>query len=241
MFAGASIPTISYADAAAKQFGDDGIEVGERPLWVEAAERVVRAQVDDDEGGFAAEGPVGMGPPAGKPPRANVTAGAWWPAGFAGPPAISLDEEMAHELGLGPGDTLTVNILGREMTAQIRNLRRIDWQDFGINFFVIFAPGTLEAAPQTHLATATIEEFGEDAVYKDVTDCFSNISVIRVREVIDTAARLLDRIGVAGAGADVLRAYVLEFALLGVLTAILAGLAGSLAAYLVVAQVMHGE
>ncbi len=214
-----------------------------------------------------------------KPMRANITSGTWWPAGFTGPPTISLDEEMAHDLGLELGDTLTFNILGREVTAQIRNLRRIDWQDFGINFFVIFAPGTLEGAPQTHLATATIEASGEDAVYAEVTERFANISVIRVREVIETAARLLERIGIAAAGAagltiasgvlvlagaiaaghrrrvydavilkvlgatrsDVLRAYVLEFALLGVLTATLAGLAGTLAAYLVVVQVMHGE
>ena len=213
-----------------------------------------------------------------KPARANVVAGTWWPAGFTSPPTISLDEEMAHELDLDLGDTLTFNILGREVTAQIGNLRRIDWQDFGINFFVIFAPGTLEAAPQTHVATATIKASGEDAVYAAVTGRFANISVIRVREVIETASRLLDRIGIAAAGAagltiasgvlvlagsiaaghrrrvydavilkvlgatraDVLRAYVLEFTLLGVFTAVLAGLAGTLAAYLVIVQVMHG-
>jgi putative ABC transport system permease protein len=211
--------------------------------------------------------------------RAKITAGTWWPADFAGPPTISLDEEMARDLNLELGDTLTFNILGREVTAQIGNLRRIDWQDFGINFFVIFAPGTLEAAPQTHLATASIEPFGEDALYAAVTERFTNISVIRVREVIDTASRLLARIGIAAAGAagltiasgvlvlagaiaaghrarvydavilkvlgatrvDILRAYVLEFALLGAITATLAGLAGTLAAYLVVVQLMDGE
>ena len=55
-------------------------------------------------------------------------------------------------MGLKIGDTLTVNLLGREITATIANLRQIDWTRLGINFAIVFAPGTLEAAPQTHLA-----------------------------------------------------------------------------------------
>ena len=55
-------------------------------------------------------------------------------------------------MGLKVGDTLTVNLLGREITGHIANLRRIEWSRLGINFAIVFAPGALEAAPQTHLA-----------------------------------------------------------------------------------------
>lgn len=51
-------------------------------------------------------------------------------------------------LGLGVGDTLTVNVLGREVTARIANLRRIRWTSLAINFTILFAPGTLEGAPR---------------------------------------------------------------------------------------------
>ena len=78
--------------------------------------------------------------------------GNWWPADYHGPPLVSFDAGLAHGMGLKVGDSLTVNLLGREITARIANLRAIDWRRLGINFAMVFAPGTLEAAPQTHLA-----------------------------------------------------------------------------------------
>ena len=115
-------------------------------------------------------------------------------------PIISLDEDMAHDLRIGIGDNLTFNIVGREVVAEIANLRSIDWTDFGIHHSVVFAPGTLESFPQTHLAMAAVAPDSEDAVYRDVTDRFNNISVIRVKEALETASRILTRIGAAVTG-----------------------------------------
>ncbi|MSO64298.1 MAG: FtsX-like permease family protein [Alphaproteobacteria bacterium] len=214
-----------------------------------------------------------------RPRRTTIISGEWWPASYAGEPLVSLDEAMARGLNLAVGDPITFNILGRDITARIANLRRIDWSDFGINFMVVFAPGALDAAPQTHVATASVERSEENATYLRLTDRFANVSTVRVRDVIDAATRILNRIASAAAGAasitvlaglfvlagavaaghrrrvyeavilkvigatrgDVLRAYMTEFAFLGLLTGGMATGGGTLAAYLIITQVMAAE
>jgi putative ABC transport system permease protein len=132
-------------------------------------------------------------PPAGS----RIVAGSWWPADYAGPPLISFDAQLAQGMGLGVGDTLTINILGREVEARIANLRAIDWTTLGINFTLIFAPGTLEGAPQTHIATAQVAPGAEDAVERAVTQRFANVSSIRIKDALATVDRMLGHIGTA--------------------------------------------
>src|SRR6202035_5059642 len=86
------------------------------------------------------------------PQGSRLAAGAWWPSDYQGPPLVSFDAALALGMGLKVGDTLTVNLLGREITATIANLRSIDWERLGINFVMVFAAGTLQHALPTHLA-----------------------------------------------------------------------------------------
>ena len=131
-------------------------------------------------------------PPAGS----RVVAGSWWPADYHGPPLVSFDAELAHGMGLKLGDTLTVNLLGREITATIASLRQIDWARLGINFAIVFAPGTLEAAPQTHLAAIYVAPGdAEEALVRQVTERFPNVSAIPVREGLAAVARVIATIG----------------------------------------------
>ena len=130
------------------------------------------------------------------PPGTEVVAGEWWPPDYAGPPLVSFDAAAARGMGLEVGDTLTVNVLGREIEAEIANLRRIDWARLGINFVMVFAPGALEGAPQTHIATAYAEDKGAEAALEDaVAGRFANVSAIRVKDALDAFAALLARIG----------------------------------------------
>jgi putative ABC transport system permease protein len=131
------------------------------------------------------------------PPGSSLTAGAWWPSDYRGPALVSFDAELARGMGLQVGDTLTVNLLGREITATIASLRSIDWRRLGINFALVFAPGTLEGAPQTHLAAVWMPTTEEDALVRVVTDRFPNISAIHVREALAAVDRILDMINVA--------------------------------------------
>ena len=130
-------------------------------------------------------------------PEAEVIKGDWWPADYDGDSLVSLDAEIAEGLGLDLGDTLTVNVLGRDVVVTIANLRRIDWSELKINFVMVFSPGVLEKAPQTHLATVRADGAAADAVEVAVTDRFVNVSAIRVKEALAQVAELMRHIATA--------------------------------------------
>jgi len=127
----------------------------------------------------------------------EVVAGNWWPEDYSGPPLISFDAEAAKAYGLGIGDTVGFNILGRTIEARIANLRQIDWATLGMNFVVIFAPGALDGAPQISIATVHIDPAHENALEAAVTEHFPNVSAIRVREVLAEVNGILSSIDVA--------------------------------------------
>jgi len=116
------------------------------------------------------------------PPRnAEIVAGEWWPADYSGDPLISLDADVARDFGIGLGDQLTVNVLGREVSGQIASLREIDWTDFDINFLIMFSPGVLDSAPQTHLATVRATPAAELVLERALAADFSNVTPVPVR------------------------------------------------------------
>jgi putative ABC transport system permease protein len=129
------------------------------------------------------------------PQGSRLAAGAWWPVDYQGPPLVSFDEVLARGMGLKVGDTLTVNLLGREITATIANLRSIDWERLGINFALVFAPGTLENAPQTRLAAVYVPQTEEDDLARAITERFPNISAIHVREALAAVDRIIGIVG----------------------------------------------
>jgi putative ABC transport system permease protein len=133
---------------------------------------------------------------AATPPQGSrIVAGKWWPRDYRGPPLISFDSELAQGMGLKVGDTLTVNLLGREITGRIANLRRIEWSRLGINFVIVFGPGALEAAPQTHLAAVYAPPDAAERIAAEVADRFPNVTAIPVREALAAAAALVEKIG----------------------------------------------
>jgi len=129
------------------------------------------------------------------PKGSQLAAGSWWPQDYRGPPLVSFDAALARGMGLKVGDSLSVNLLGREITAVIANLRAIDWERLGINFALVFAPGTLESAPQTHLAAVYLPQAEEEKLVRAVTESFPNVSAIHVREALAAVDRLISTIG----------------------------------------------
>ncbi len=134
------------------------------------------------------------------PANGDISAGSWWPADYAGPPLISLTADLAEGFGVSLDDTLTVNVLGQEITARIANLRTVDWSTLELNFAVVFTPGVLESAPQTHIATVYALPDREEQVFAAVTGRFPNVSAIRIKEVLHNVTRTLERIGGAFRG-----------------------------------------
>jgi putative ABC transport system permease protein len=126
-----------------------------------------------------------------------IVRGAWWPPNYDGPQLVSFDAEAAEAFGLEIGDVITVNILGRTIEAQIANWRRIDWNDLGINFVMIFSPGVLENAPMSHIATAYLDEADELKLEDAVVRAMPNVSAIRVKEVLSDVQVILTKIATA--------------------------------------------
>jgi putative ABC transport system permease protein len=136
---------------------------------------------------------------AAEPPRHNrVVAGRWWtPEEAAREPLISVEEEIARQLGVRIGGTLTFDILGVPVTARVANLRRVDWESLNSNFFVIFSQGALAGAPATYIATARVPPGREDPVQAAVVAAFPNVTAIPVREVLERVTSVLDQVALA--------------------------------------------
>jgi len=129
------------------------------------------------------------------PPANRIVAGDWWPKDYRGPPLVSIDVDAATALGLKVGDRLTVSILGRPIEARIASFREIDWRSFGFNFAIIFAPGALEAAPYTLMATvAPVPGGSTTALERRLTEDMPMVSAIRVADVVAEVKTLLQSI-----------------------------------------------
>ncbi|MCL4675611.1 MAG: drug:proton antiporter, partial [Pararhodobacter sp.] len=112
----------------------------------------------------------------------TLTTGSWWPADYDGPPLISFGAEEAAELGLALGDTITVNVLGRDITGTIANFRVLDFRTGGIGFVMTFNPGAFAGAPHTFIATVHADETVEGQLLRDLGEAFPNITAIPIRE-----------------------------------------------------------
>jgi putative ABC transport system permease protein len=149
------------------------------------------------------------------PAGSRLVAGEWWAADYAGPPLVSLEQRTADDLKLKPGDTITVNVLGRNVTARIANLRAVDWQSLGINFVLVFSPGAFAGAPHTDIATLTFADGGnpaeETALVKALADAFPTVSAIRVKDALDMIDHLVGNLvlGLRGASSIALIAAAL--------------------------------
>ncbi|WP_170386005.1 ABC transporter permease [Ruegeria atlantica] len=145
------------------------------------------------------------------PKNARITAGEWWAKDYAGTPQVSFAAEEAEEMGLTLGDHLTVNILGRDITAEITSLREVDFSTAGMGFVMSMNPSALAGAPHSFIATVYAEEQAEAAILRDLAGQFPNITAIRVRDAIDRVSGLLAGLAAAtsyGAGVSLLTGFL---------------------------------
>ena len=254
------VPMLRGKIAAVNGVPSDQVEVAQEAQWALRGDRGITYSQTLPEG-------------------SSIVRGAWWAEDYAGPPLVSFGEDLAQGFGVEIGDTITVNVLGREITAEIANTRQIDWTNLGINFVLVFSPGLLSSAPHTVLATVEMGggAAAEEALEREVTAGFPNITSVRVREALEAVNSLLENFAMAvratggvtlaagilvlaGAMAAgfrsrvrdavvlkvlgatrgrILGIYIREYAALGLATAVVAALAGTVAAYVVITVVME--
>ncbi|MEX0365033.1 MAG: ABC transporter permease [Ruegeria sp.] len=157
------------------------------------------------------QGDRGVTYSAAMPDNTRLTEGKWWPEDYSGPPLVSFAAEEAEEMGLKLGDTLTINVLGRDITAEIASFREVDFSTAGIGFILSMNPSALAGAPHSFIATVYAEEQAEAAILRDLASQFPNITAIRVRDAIDRVSGVLAGLAAAvsyGAGASLLTGFL---------------------------------
>jgi len=213
------------------------------------------------------------------PENSTLTEGEWWPENYSGEPLVSFAEREGKELGLKLGDTVTVNVLGRNINAKIGSFRQLQWETLAMNFVMVFSPNTFAGAPATWLATLTIPDDQKNLapdVLRQVTKTWPAITTVSVTDALDVANDLISQLatairaaasialaasvlvlgGALAAGnrarvhdavvlktlgatrGTLIAAYIVEYMLLGLATAIFALVAGSAAGWYVVVEVM---
>lgn len=213
------------------------------------------------------------------PENSTLSEGEWWPADYSGEPLVSFAEREGKELGLKLGDTVTVNVLGRNITAKIASFRQVQWETLAMNFVMVFSPNTFSGAPATWLATLTIPDGQKNLapdVLRQVTKTWPAVTTVSVTDALNVAndligqlatairaaasialaasvlvlggalaagnrARVHDAVVLKTLGATrgtLIAAYIVEYMLLGLATALFALAAGSVAGWYVVVEIM---
>ena len=140
------------------------------------------------------------------PANSSISEGKWWSEDYSGEPLVSFAAEEAGELYLKVGDRVTVNVLGRNITAKIANLRNVEWQSLAINFVMVFSPNTFAGAPHAHLATLQLSDTNaikSETVKRDaeilriVTNEFPTVTTVRVRDALNTINGLIGQLATA--------------------------------------------
>lgn len=135
------------------------------------------------------------------PNGSELVSGKWWAAGYKGPPLVSVEEEVAASLGLKIGDTLSVNVLGVEVQAKVASTRTVSWDNFGLNYVLVFSPGTFDAAPHNMVATVAVGPQAEAELARSIPRTFPSASLIAVRDVVSQVTTLLTQMSQAIAAA----------------------------------------
>ena len=153
------------------------------------------------------------------PEGGEIVQGTWWAPDYQGPPLVSFDADIAAGLDIGIGDTVTVNVLGRPLTATIANLRKIDWASGGLNFVMVFSPEQMARAPHTYLTTVTMTPEKEAELARAVAQAYPNVTIIRVKEALEAASSVIENIGLAVRAMSVVTLFAGVLVLAGAMAA----------------------
>ncbi len=122
--------------------------------------------------------------------------GEWWEPGYEGPPLVSVEEEAAMELGVDIGDKFVFLIAGREVELTISSLRKVNWDSFQPNFFMVLSPGALDGLPSTFVASLKIDSDQRDVLLTLVRQ-HPTVSVIDLESILNQVKGIIDKASLA--------------------------------------------
>ena len=172
-----------------------------RGTVVEFAGKRVADLPEIPEGAWILRGDRGLTYSASVPEGSAVAEGQWWGADYSGPPLVSVYKDVADALDLKVGDSLTVSVFGVEIASKVASIREVKWENFGLNYALVFSPGTFDAAPHNMVATLTVDKAAQDRLAKSIPPAFPSSSLIEVGEVVGQVSILLTQMAQAIAAA----------------------------------------
>ncbi|MCL5669337.1 MAG: ABC transporter permease, partial [Gammaproteobacteria bacterium] len=125
----------------------------------------------------------------------RIIAGEWW-QGDVSANLLSVEEGIATTLGVKLGDTLSYNVAGETFTAQVTSLRKVDWDSFHVNFFVIATPHALKDYPASYITSFYLPEPGQ-ALLGALVKSFPNLTVIDVAAIMTQVRAIIERVTLA--------------------------------------------
>jgi putative ABC transport system permease protein len=182
-----------------------GAKVAQAPMLrgrlVKLGDRPVEQIKAPPEVQWVLTGDRGLSHSATVPEGSTVVAGTWWPADYAGEPLVSVEADIARKLRIQLGDLVTVNVLGRNVTARVANLRELKWESLALNFVFVFSPNTLAGAPHNWMATVTLPKeaplAAEATLMRKLGREFPSTTAIRVKDAIEAFGVIFGRVMVA--------------------------------------------
>jgi putative ABC transport system permease protein len=135
----------------------------------------------------------------------QLVSGRWWagrgvedcPPGRV-PACISVEQDLARELGVGLGDEIVWDVQGVEVPTRVASLRTVEWARFEPNFFVVFAPGALEEAPQTLITLTRVDDPAQRGRFqRELAERWSNVTTLDLSLVQQEIERIVGRVTLA--------------------------------------------
>jgi putative ABC transport system permease protein len=154
-----------------------------------------------------------------EPPNPGITAGHWWAANYAGPPLLALDEDVARGARIKVGDAVTLSVLGNEIETRVAALRKVEFGSFGASFPLVTTPSAFQGAVLHQVAIAKASRAQEARVTRALAANFPEVNVISVRDQLETATALFDKVAIAVRGAAAVAALAGLLVLAGAIAA----------------------
>ncbi len=130
------------------------------------------------------------------PEKNELAAGRWWTEADTRAGAfVSLEEEVARNLGAHPGSVLEFEINGQPVAATVLNIRRVDWARISTNFYAIFSPGALDTASASYTTFARTDRAAQPALLRALVDRYPGVTAFDIGEILETIQSVLDRVG----------------------------------------------
>jgi putative ABC transport system permease protein len=126
----------------------------------------------------------------------ELVEGEWWPDDYSGPPLISIEEESAQNAGLVIGDRLKFFVAGREVEATVANTRKVNWDSFQPNFFIVLSPGALDGMPTTYVSSMRIAD-DKQSMLVDLVRAHPSVSVIDIGAILEQVRGIIEKASLA--------------------------------------------